>query len=120
MPAPQNGPIDHTMLEAIRQLDDGSDGLLSQVIGLYLGAAPALLCDLRRGFDGHDNELLKRAAHTLKSSSGNVGAMHLADLCRRIEAAARAGTVGPDVPRADEVDAEFGRVRAALELEAAK
>jgi HPt (histidine-containing phosphotransfer) domain-containing protein len=120
MPAPENAPIDHTMLDAIRQLDDGSAGLLQQVVRLYFQSAPALLSDLRRGFDGHDNELLKRAAHTLKSSSGNLGAMHLADLCRRIEAAARAGTFGPDVPRADEVDTEFERVRAALEVEAAK
>jgi HPt (histidine-containing phosphotransfer) domain-containing protein len=120
MPAPETAPIDHVMLDAIRQLDDGSTGLLAQVIQLYFQSAPALLGDLRRGLEGQDNELLKRAAHTLKSSSGNVGAARLAELCRRIEAAARSGTLGPDVPRADEVDAEFERVRAALEAEAAK
>jgi HPt (histidine-containing phosphotransfer) domain-containing protein len=31
------------------------------------------------------------AAHTLKSSSANVGAIGLSDLCRKIEGKARAG-----------------------------
>jgi HPt (histidine-containing phosphotransfer) domain-containing protein len=120
MPAPHTPVLDRTTLDGIRQLDDGSGRLLAQVIQLYVEGAPGLLGELRRGFDGHDVELVKRAAHTLKSSSGNVGALRLAELCRRIETAARAGTLGPDVPQADEIASEFEQVRAALEAEAAK
>lgn len=109
--------IDTTALDGIRQLDDSSSGLLTQVIQVYFESAAQLLGDLRRGLESKDIELVKRAAHTLKSSSANLGALRLSDLCRRIEAAARSGTLGADLPGADEIDAEFAQVRAALERE---
>ena len=49
-------------------------------------------------FKHHENALVNgnveqahRAVHTLKSSSANVGAVRLSDLCKKIEAQVRAG-----------------------------
>jgi HPt (histidine-containing phosphotransfer) domain-containing protein len=114
---PESDLLDPRVLDAIRQLDDGATGLLSQVVRIYLESAPALLAQLRRGLDGSDRELVRQAAHSLKSSSANLGAVRLAELCKRLEAAARSGTFGPDTPAAQEVEAEFRRVQAALEEE---
>jgi HPt (histidine-containing phosphotransfer) domain-containing protein len=111
---PENDLLDPRMLDAIRQLDDGATVLLAQVVQIYLESAPGLLARLRNGLDQGDPELVRQATHTLKSSSANLGANRLAELCKRLEAAARGGTLGRATPQADEVEAEFERVRAAL------
>jgi HPt (histidine-containing phosphotransfer) domain-containing protein len=114
---PESDLLDPRMLDAIRQLDDGATGLLSQVVRIYIQSAPALLAKLRRGMDDGDHELVRQAAHSLKASSANLGAARLAALCKRVESDARARALGPDTPRAHEVEAEYHRVQAALEQE---
>jgi HPt (histidine-containing phosphotransfer) domain-containing protein len=114
---PESVLLDLPMLDAIRQLDDGGTGLLSQVVRMYFEAAPELLAKLRRGLDEGDYDLIRQSAHSLKSASANLGAVRLVDLCKRVESAARGGTLGPETPQAHELEAEFGRVRAALERE---
>jgi HPt (histidine-containing phosphotransfer) domain-containing protein len=109
--------IDRRMLDAIRQLDDGSGSLLRQVVQVYLDSSPALIGKLRQGFDRDDLELLRHAAHTLKSSSASLGATQLAELCKRVELAARGGSLSPDIPRVEDIEGEFRRVQAALEAE---
>jgi HPt (histidine-containing phosphotransfer) domain-containing protein len=42
-------------------------------------------------FDDIDHERMLRAAHTLKSSSANMGSLALSDACREMERAAQAG-----------------------------
>jgi HPt (histidine-containing phosphotransfer) domain-containing protein len=114
---PESDLLDPRMLDAIRQLDDGATGLLAQVVRMYFEAAPELLAKLRRGLEHGDFDLIRQAGHSLKSASANLGAVRLAELCQRVESAARSGTLGPDTPGAHEVEAEFRRVQAALEQE---
>jgi HPt (histidine-containing phosphotransfer) domain-containing protein len=57
------------------------------------------------------------ASHTLKSSSANLGATRLAELCKTIELAARAGSLASGVPGIEVVEGEYARVRTALENE---
>jgi CheY-like chemotaxis protein/HPt (histidine-containing phosphotransfer) domain-containing protein len=85
-------PIDRNVLDGIRALEGvGSQGLLERVINLYLSDAPRLVEGILSAAEKGDMESLLRAAHTLKSSSANVGATGLSDLCRKIEGMARAG-----------------------------
>ena len=110
--------IDSAALEAIRSLQsDAASHLLAQVIQIYLDSTPALIQQLRIGMDGSDHETVRAAAHSLKSSSANLGAKTLADLCRTVEMAARAGSIGPDVPGVHMIEHEYGAVRRALEVE---
>ena len=62
--------------------------------------------------DGDDD--LVRPAHSLKSSSLNVGALELGELCRSLEEEARGGGVADPVGRADAIRAGFDEVRTAL------
>jgi HPt (histidine-containing phosphotransfer) domain-containing protein len=62
---------------------------------------------------------LQLAAHTLKSSSANVGAMGLAERCRALEAAARDGTLAGAGEIVHGIEAEHRTVCAALEREGA-
>ncbi len=55
-----------------------------------------------------------RPAHSLKSNSASMGAERLADMCRALEADARAGTIEDGPARVAAAQTEFGLVRTAL------
>jgi signal transduction histidine kinase/DNA-binding NarL/FixJ family response regulator len=114
--------LDGKALAEIRELgDDAAQSFLEQVVELYLESAPTLIEQLRGGLSSADAGAVRAAAHTLKSSSANVGAMQLAEMCRRLEAAARTGALDAHaLLSAQAIDAEFAAVRFALELETGK
>ncbi|HET9475813.1 MAG TPA: response regulator, partial [Steroidobacteraceae bacterium] len=90
--------LDHSAIEAVRQLDpDGNDRLLSRLIALYRDDSSQLLADIDNGMKTGDAEAVARAAHTLKSSSANLGATNVAAIARQIEHAARSGDIN-DLP----------------------
>ena len=61
------------------------------MIDTFLGEAPALVATLRSSQEGGDAELLRRAAHTLKSNGQTFGAADFAELCRELEQRAKNG-----------------------------
>ncbi|HEX4243850.1 MAG TPA: response regulator [Steroidobacteraceae bacterium] len=86
--------LDHTALERIKAMHrPGRTDLLTKVIGLYASNSTGLADALRTSALSGDANGLMRAAHALKSSSANVGAVALAELCRSIEAAAAEGRI---------------------------
>jgi len=86
--------LDISAIEAVRQLDpDGQDRLLSRLIALYRDDSSQLLADMENGLRTSDAEIVARAAHTLKSSSANLGAANVAAIARIIETAARTGDI---------------------------
>ena len=93
--------LDHSAIEAVRQLDpDGKDRLLARLIALYRDDSSQLLADIDNGMKVDDAEAVARAAHTLKSSSANLGATNVAAIARQIEHAARGGDIN-DLGRLD-------------------
>ena len=58
---------------------------------------------------------LRRAAHTLKSTSASFGALELSSLCREAEARSRENETTTLEPLLGRIDEEFARVRKALE-----
>jgi signal transduction histidine kinase/DNA-binding response OmpR family regulator len=86
--------LDNSAIDAVRQLDpDGSDRLLSRLIALYRDDSSQLLADIDNGLKAGDAEAIARAAHTLKSSSANLGATNVAAIARQIETSARGGDI---------------------------
>jgi signal transduction histidine kinase/DNA-binding response OmpR family regulator len=86
--------LDHSAIEAVRQLDpDGNDRLLSRLIALYRDDSSQLLADIDNAMKLGDAQGVARAAHTLKSSSANLGATNVAAIARQIEHSARAGDI---------------------------
>ncbi len=57
------------------------------------------------------------AAHTLKSSSGSVGAMKLSGIFKELESACKTGTMNDPESYIQRIHAEFERVKTALEKE---
>jgi HPt (histidine-containing phosphotransfer) domain-containing protein len=69
---------------------------------------------MTRGLASGDLTLLERAAHTLKSSSANLGAIGLSDLCLEIERRARGGSSDGVEPLVLASQKTFHRVETAL------
>jgi len=67
-----------------KQQKDGSN-LVSNIINIYIDQSSGLLGDLTDAARKKDVELVRQISHTLKSSSQNVGALNLAELCRKVE-----------------------------------
>jgi HPt (histidine-containing phosphotransfer) domain-containing protein len=91
--------------------------LVAQVINLYLDESPKLIAKLKRAAGASDAAEIANAAHTLKSSSANLGATGLTRLCGDIEASARADVTEQASTLVAQVETEFCSVQAALAAE---
>jgi two-component system sensor histidine kinase/response regulator len=89
---PANGSdvIDRQVLEQLRKvITNGKPELLTRVVKLYLTESPKLIQRLKQAAGAADAPAIANSAHSLKSSSANVGAMALSRYCADIEASAR-------------------------------
>jgi CheY-like chemotaxis protein len=69
--------LDDNALNAIRSLErQGAADMLNKVVELYFHRTPLLLRELRQAASRDDAAALRLAAHSLKSSSANLGASH--------------------------------------------
>ncbi len=80
--------LDRDVLGELREvMEDG----FGDLVNTYLETSPALMDELRRANKAGDLEAMVIPAHSLKSSSANMGAMQLSALAREVEMAAREG-----------------------------
>lgn len=99
--------------EAIRRLlRIGGADLLQRLAAVYLEQGPARLQALADGVDAGDADAVRRAAHTLKSTAGNVGARRLQQSAERAEELAAAGRI--DAALAQAILREYEESAAAL------
>jgi CheY-like chemotaxis protein/HPt (histidine-containing phosphotransfer) domain-containing protein len=116
--AGEPAPIDPTVFANLADLDgngSGSGSLLAELVEIFLTDTAAYIAALRRAADAKDAGGLNTAAHTLKWSSGVLGALGMADLCRQLEALGDASAPAGAAALIDRLEQEFGRVRSALE-----
>ena len=103
--------LDESAIAALRDPELGGDPeFLVEVVEAFLGDSPPRLQTLRASLEGGDAEAIGRAAHSLKGSSGNFGAMRMQTLCADIERLSRAGELATMEPLVDQLDAEYGHV----------
>jgi CheY-like chemotaxis protein len=110
--------LDQRALDQIRALQrPGAPSVVGRVIQLYLTSTPPLLTAMRAAIAQRNNEAIRQAAHSLKSSSANVGATMLADLCRALESEARTGACPEDDGELHAIETAFHDVQLELEAE---
>ncbi len=108
-------PLDRRALDALRAIEaKGKPGFLARLIRLYLARTPEILDQLDEAIERGDATGTFKAAHSLKSSSANVGAVTLAEIFREIEALGRAGTMEGAREKWDRIHAEYVAVEQAL------
>ncbi len=100
--APDASLLDAGRIAELRALGQrtGRD-LLASLATLFRQSGAEQLVELRQAFEKLDPEAARKAAHTLKSSAGNVGATEIADLARSIEEAGRAQEIAGVRPHFD-------------------
>lgn len=78
-------------LDKLLELIGGDPDSLAELIESFLDESPLLVEQMRRAAASGDRAALGRAAHTLKSSARDFGAMELATLCEGMEKSCRVG-----------------------------
>ncbi len=71
--------------ERARKTVGGDEGLLRELLGIYVGEAQGLMKEIHQAFAVGDHDTLKRAAHTLKGASLSVGAIDTNKQAQKIE-----------------------------------
>lgn len=104
--------IDDSALEELYAVI-GADA--SRIVTVFLEDAPQLIAQLERAALAPDFPALREAAHSLKSSSANLGAMALSAAAKRIELGARMETLDRPAVAVAILLEEFERAKAALQ-----
>jgi len=100
--------IDETVIKRIRALDrKGRASRLERAVSQFTSIAPVLVATIHEKSEGGDPEALWRAAHSLKSSAGALGATILSKHCAEIEAAARNSGIEPAKPLIETLDEDL-------------
>jgi signal transduction histidine kinase/CheY-like chemotaxis protein len=103
--------IDSDVIDELR-LALGSE--VEQLINMFLDDTPMLIARLEAAALAPDMDMLREVAHSLKSSSANLGAMALSVAAKRVELGVRSGTLDRPAVAVAMVSSEFARACEAL------
>jgi CheY-like chemotaxis protein len=113
-PLPQPAPLDQEVISELLDVEGETEREeMREIISLFLESTPDLIAHLRQALDAGDPQQLRRAAHTLKSSS-QMGASGLAAIAALLQDKGdNANFEGvPDL--INQLEAEYQRVEAAF------
>lgn len=107
--------IDPQSIENLRALNPGdNDEFLREIAGIFLEDTPQRIAELDQSLAVGDLTKFARAAHSIKGSSSNLGAMALRAAAEKLEHHARAQGLVEVSGLVTEVKLEFDRAHAAL------
>ena len=107
--------IDPDAITNLRELNPGDNGeFLREIVGIYIEDTPKRLGELKGALAAGDAPALTRAAHTIKGSSSNVGALALREVAERLEHMARTEGLGGAAPLVAGCEAQFALALAEL------
>ena len=89
--------------------------VLQEIYEAFLSSAVDYVTAISDGAATNDAEGLRKATHSLKGASANIGAQHLAELCRQLEALGENGRLDGAAKLLEQLEEECGRVK--LEIE---
>lgn len=85
--------------------------LIVELIDLYLADFPQQLSAMKNSVSNADENSLKRAAHTLKGSSANLGVNGVAALCEKMQETVSSESFQQTNELIDRLEKTFTRVR---------
>ncbi len=107
--------LDESVLAEIRALQrDGQPSLLQRVSDAYLSTSVTTMAAIQAATTSRNAAGLAEAAHSLKSSSANIGATHVAAICAALESMALANDLNAADAKLALLVAEIDTVRARL------
>lgn len=103
--------LDPNVIDTLRQLTPpGEPDVLAEILHLFVDEVPKKIRALQSAVQAGDAPLVARHAHSLKGSSGNIGAAALLDVSRRIDDLAKAGDLARVTPLLATLTEEYHRV----------
>ncbi|MBD2655216.1 response regulator [Synechocystis sp. FACHB-383] len=92
-------PLDPTAIAFLRdELCGGDLGLFREMVVCYCQESQKLIQELLQGLETGNLDVVKRAAHSLKSSSASLGAQQLSAFCQQLEKDAGSGKLSSESP----------------------
>ncbi|MCC2674308.1 MAG: response regulator [Ramlibacter sp.] len=113
-PAAEALLLDPARLAEFREYDDEDLTMTREVMGLFVQDTPQRLRALDASVASRDPEALATAAHALKGSAGNIGAMALHEAASQLEALARESWPADADQRVASLHALWARTRPLL------
>jgi HPt (histidine-containing phosphotransfer) domain-containing protein len=103
--------LDPAVLSTLRNLTPpGEPDVLTEILQMFLQEVPVRIDRLRNAWTAGNIEEMRRAAHSLKGSAGNIGAHALHAVCTELDDKGRSGDVAPIPGLVDALGIEFGKV----------
>ncbi len=113
--------LDESVLAALRELqEEGEPDILEELIELFLEDAPSQIAALGESVEAGNAHAVERIAHTLKGSSGNMGAARMTAICSELEDVGASSALYRAPELVKRLEEEFERVRATLKAKIAK
>ena len=104
-----------TLLELCKIQRPGKPLVLEKILSVYLTTTPGLISEMHERALERDYETIGKCAHTVKSSSQNVGAINLARACLTLETNMRSGRHEMAAANIESINVEFQEVKTILE-----
>lgn len=107
--------IDPQAIENLRALNPGDhDEFLREITGIFLEDTPQRIAELDQSLKAGDVAKFTRAAHSIKGSSANLGALGLRSVAEKLEHQSRTNGLAAVAALVDAVKTEFARAQAEL------
>ncbi|BBC25062.1 PAS domain S-box protein [Pseudanabaena sp. ABRG5-3] len=106
-----------TLHETANDIGGEDPSFLIELIDSYLDNTRSLLQELYTSFAQQNFDLMLRTAHTLKSSSGVIGAEELSEMCRDLEMGLRSKNYEDLDIKINKIADEYASVKSELEQE---
>src|SRR5690606_15194692 len=110
--APATPAIDTSVVDDLREIMGAE---FASLVKVFLDDAPKAITKLTASAAAGDIAAMAAPAHTLKSTSANLGAMALSAAARHIEQGSRQNQLRDPVERVAVLDSEFRRAQAELQ-----
>jgi HPt (histidine-containing phosphotransfer) domain-containing protein len=111
-------PCDPAAIERLLKL--GGPKFTMEMIDLFGSYGGKKMAEARLAQQAGKLTALADAAHPLKSSAGNLGAVRVQELAAQLELSARAQKAEAAAAQLDELERAFAEARLALEIEKAR
>jgi PAS domain S-box-containing protein len=111
---PQPTVIDSAVLQSLREMLQGDEKALGEIINYYLVDAPQLIHKLTNFVKDKDYQNIWQTAHKFKSSSASLGAKNLAKICLQLEHQGHSNNLENSDQLLEQLQQEYQQVEMAL------
>ena len=106
--------IDTRHLDQLKELIGGSQESLIELVETFLVEGDEIIADMNASVSSQDLDLLRRSAHSFKSSAQDFGAMELSRLSASLESQCKAQWPADDVAQIQQISESFQSAAAEL------